>query len=219
MPKMTNNGLKQLIAELAAQTTQVAKEQAETQRQIRATDAQLKATAAEVKATAAEVKATAAELSASGKRTDAQIKETNRQLGRLGNMQGRYTEGLVYPSIERILFEEFKMNVVAQRVRSSRRDLEIDVLGYSNGDVGEAYVVEVKSSLGADEIKQTLGTLAEFRKAFPEHANKTVYGIVAAVDIPENMRNRVLKAGLYLARISNDTFHLAVPSGFKPKAF
>ena len=44
-------------------------------------------------------------------------------------MQGRYTEGLVYPSIERILFEEFKMNVVAQRVRSSRRDLEIDVLG------------------------------------------------------------------------------------------
>lgn len=45
------------------------------------------------------------------------------------------------------------------------------------------------------------------------------YGVIAAVDIPDNVRSKVLKEGLYLARISDGTFTMQTPPGFKPKAF
>ncbi|WP_217807273.1 hypothetical protein [Methylomagnum ishizawai] len=44
--------------------------------------------------------------------------------------------------------------------------------------------------------------LKDFREFFPEHRDKTVYGILAAVDISEKMREEVLKAGVYVAEIT-----------------
>ena len=61
--------------------------------------------------------------------------------------------------------------------------------------------------------------LREFRDFFPEHEDKKVYGILAAVDAPEDVRERVLREGIYLARIHDEEFELAVPKDFNPRAF
>jgi len=45
------------------------------------------------------------------------------------------------------------------------------------------------------------------------------YGIIASVDIPQNLRAEVLKQGLYLARIHDGAFDLLTPKTFKPRAF
>lgn len=153
--------------------------------------------------------------------TAKQMRRTDKQLGELGNRLGSYMEHLMFPSMEKVLDAHFKMTVISQRVRSKQasQNLELDVLGYANGELNTAVVVEIKARFTEDSLQQILNTLAQFSAAFPEHADKKLYGIVAAVDISDNMRQRVLKHGLYLARINEDTFKLTVPRGFKPKNY
>ena len=54
---------------------------------------------------------------------------------------------------------------------------------------------------------------------FPEHKDKKLYGIIAAVDISEAIKKRVLDAGFYVARIQDETFSLDTPDEFKAKCF
>lgn len=153
--------------------------------------------------------------------TDSQIKQVNKQLGELGNKFGSFAEGMALPSMEKILYQQFKMDVVAPRAkaRQNGQTLEIDVLAYDNGSRNEAYLVEVKSHLTREGIEQMLKTLERFPKFFGAHGQRTIYGIIAAVDIPDNLRAEVFKKGLYLARIHDGEFELLTPKNFKPQAF
>lgn len=153
--------------------------------------------------------------------TDRQLRELGKQIGGLGNKFGSFTEGLALPSMEKILRCRFGVDTVAPSVRVSRGDrhLELDVLAYANGAVNAAYVVEVKSHLREEHIQQLLEILEQFADWFPEHRGKQLYGILAAVHIPQALRPRVLEQGLYLAHIHDDLFELEVPNDFQPRRF
>src|SRR5262245_24014950 len=153
--------------------------------------------------------------------TDRQIKQVNRQLGKLGNKFGSFAEGMALLSMEKILRDRFNMDIVTPRATSrlNGRMIEIDVMAYDNSSRNELYIVEVKSHLTREGIDQILKTIEEFPKFFPTHRDRTVYGILAAVDIPLNLRIEVLKEGLYLARIHDGTFELLTPKNFQPRAF
>jgi len=150
-----------------------------------------------------------------------QTKELGKQIGGLGDKFGGFTEGMAYPSMQKILQERFGMNVISPRVSSRKngRTMEIDVLAYSNGNANAVYAVEVKSHLRDDGVDQMLKILREFHDFFPGHEDKKVFGILAAVDVPNDVRQRVLREGIYLARIHDDNFQLEVPEGFQPRAF
>jgi hypothetical protein len=154
-------------------------------------------------------------------KTDRLIKALNKQMGELGRKFGGYTEGLAMPAMENILRRRFKMDIISPHARAhmNGRSLELDLLGYSRREAGDAYIVEIKSRCDEEDLQQVLNTLQQAPTFFPQLEDKRLYGIVVAVEIPENMRRRVLKAGLYLALPHHDTFKLAVPRGFKPKAF
>jgi RecB family endonuclease NucS len=96
--------------------------------------------------------------------------------------------------------------------------LEIDVLAYADGELNEAYVVEVKSHAREEAIDRLRSVLERFRRFFPEHRDKTAYGILAAVDLSAELRERVLKAGFYVARIREEVFELDVPANFRARA-
>jgi hypothetical protein len=118
--------------------------------------------------------------------TDRKIRDLGQQIGGLCNKFGSFTEGLALPSMEKILRQRFGVDTVGPSVRVSRngRHLEIDVLAYANGDINTAYVVEVNSHLREENIQQLLDILEHFADWFPEHRNRKLYGILAAVDIP-----------------------------------
>ena len=97
--------------------------------------------------------------------------------------------------------------------------MEIDVLAYANSDKNTAYIVEVKSHLRPEAIPQMETILKDFRAFFPEHRDKALYGILAAVDISEKMRDEVLRAGFYVAEIHDGVFRLDTPAGFKPARY
>ncbi|GBD52327.1 DUF3782 domain-containing protein [Microcystis aeruginosa NIES-298] len=190
---------------------------------------------AELATAQAELTAAQAELTAAQKETDRQQKETERrqqetdrqlrelgkQIGGLGAKFGSFTEGLALPSMETILRQRFGMEVVSPSVRVSKdgKHLEIDVLAYTNGELNTAYIVEVKSHAREESITQLKSILQRFRRFFPEHKDKKLYGILAAVHVSPELREKILQEGFYVARIHDQVFELDIPDNFQPRPY
>jgi len=201
---------RQFDEQLQETARQLREQNLTTKELIQETDRQLQKTHEEVQA-----------LARKGQETDRQLREVGRQLGRLGDKFGSFTEGMALPSMTKILIQHFGMQYVSPRVlvRRNGRSIELDVLAYSNSDRNEAYVVEVKSHLREEGVEQLRKTLRDFRDFFPEHANKKVFGILAAVDVSESIATMALHQGFYLARIHDDEFELQLPEDFQPRAY
>jgi uncharacterized protein YjaG (DUF416 family) len=193
----------------------------ETDRQLRETDRQLKETAFLLREKSLETDCKFQETDLQRQETDRQLKELGKQIGGLGSKFGSFTEGLALPSMEAILQQRFGMTVVLPRARARQNGahLEIDVLAYANGDINRAFLVEVKSHPREEAITQLKTTLSRFRDFFPEHRDKQLYGILAAVDWSEAVKAQAISEGLYVARIHDDVFDLEVAPDFQPRAF
>ena len=150
-----------------------------------------------------------------------QLQENARLIQRLGAKFGSFTEGLALPSMEKILRDRFGMEVISPSVRVSKagQHMELDVLAYANGPVNAAYIVEVKSHAREESIAQLKTLLHRFRDFFPEHRDKRLYGILAAVDLSASLREKALQEGLYVAHIHDEVFTLDTPEDFQPRAF
>ena len=55
--------------------------------------------------------------------------------------------------------------------------------------------------------------------SFSPSQKKKFYGILAAVDAPDDVRERVLREGIYFARIHDEEFELCVLEDLSPHAF
>ena len=192
-----------LLAELATSQSELTAAQKET-------DLQLK-----------EVSQAQKENAQQQKKTDRQLKELGKQIGGLGAKFGSFTEGLALPSMEKILRQRFGMKVVSPSVRASEdgKHIEIDVLAYTNGNLNTAYIVEVKSHAKEESITQLKSILQRFRTFFPEHKDKQLYGILAAVDMSLELREKTLQEGFYVARIHDQVFELDTPENFQPQSY
>ncbi len=153
--------------------------------------------------------------------TEKIIREQGKQLGGLGEKFGSFTEGMAFPSMQKVLREQFGMESIATRYKVKRngKTLELDVLGHVNGPIQQAVIVEVKSHLREEHISQILRQLHEVKEFLPEHADKTFFGILAVVDSPEPLRAQVWREGLYYAEIHDDLFQLQVPEHFRARTF
>jgi len=153
--------------------------------------------------------------------TAKQIKELGKQIGGLGRKFGSFTEGLALPSMQKILRKQFKMEVISPsvRVKKQGKEMEIDVLAYANSHINKVYITEVKSHLREEGINQLLDMVQKFRFFFPEHKDKQVFAILAAVEMSKTLKKRALSLGFYTASIKEDLFCLDVPVGFKAKSY
>ena len=200
---MTDDELRHLVASLAVSQKE--------------TDTQIKELSVSQKETDTQIK----ELSVSQKETDEQIKELGKQIGGLGRKFGSYTEGLALPSMQHILQNQFNMEIISPsvRVKKEGKEMEIDVLAYANSTTNEVYIVEVKSHLKEEGITQLQKIMKNFRIFFPEHKDKKLFGILAAVDMSSQLKKRILSLGFYAASIKEDIFSLEVPSNFTAKSY
>jgi len=199
-----------ILAELATSQSELTAAQKETDLLLKETDLQLK-----------EVSRQQKENAQQQKKTDRQLKELGKQIGGLGSKFGSFTEGLALPSMEKILRQRFGMKVVSPSVRASEdgKHIEIDVLAYTNGNLNTAYIVEVKSHAKEESITQLKSILQRFRTFFPEHKDKQLYGILAAVDMSPELREKTLQEGFYVARIHDQVFELDTPENFQPQSY
>ena len=168
-----------------------------------------------------EIKSVLRQIVESQKETDRITKQNAKLIGDIGNKFGSFTEGMAFPSMERLLRKQFGMTTVATRYKAQRtgETMEIDVLGLANGDINAVVAVEVKSHLKERDVEQTLRMLDRFMDFFPEHKGKQLYGILAYVDGSEEIRKQAVRAGLYTARIHDEVFDLLPDSTFTPRDF
>ena len=219
---MTDQELKDLVASLAVVQKEVSEQIKQISLEMRQSNLEMKQSNLESDQKFAEkMEISRKEMEISRKEVDKQMKQTQKQLGELGNKWGTFAEGMAIESIKKILHDKFNIPVITQNVqkRMNGESIEMDAFGYENSTVNTAVIVEIKSHLREDAVEQIERIMADFPKFFPDHASKKLFGIIACVHAPDNIKNILRKKGIYLAVLHDEVFELYDFKNFTPKDF
>ena len=155
---------------------------------------------------------TIAELSAASKRQ-------RKSIGDLGNKFGRFAESLAKPSLERILEQQFDADYQGWLYHKEMRgvqDLEVDGWAKARNGSGAAYLVEVKSRFKPKHLRQVWRMVERFRQYKTDYRHRSVYPMLAVVEISDRHRELVWDSGVYLIDIADGVFRMGeVPANFK----
>ncbi len=172
---------------------------AETDRRMRETDREIQLTARQMR------------------ETDRKLQETTKNVDSLTGKWGKFVEGLVAPAAERLFRERgIRVDRVYQRARARKNGegMEIDVLAV---DGEHAVLIEVKSTLGIEDIQEHIERMERFKTFFPEYADRKAVGAVAAIVIDEGVDRYAYKNGLFVIAQSGETVRVINDEKFVPK--
>ena len=150
------------------------------------------------------------------KETDRKLKEVTKAIGRLGNRLGEFVEEMVRPAVVRLFQQRgIAVHQVSRGVYAERDGdaMEIDLLVVNNLD---AVLVEVKSELKADDVKDHVSRLERFKKLCPQYAGFRVMGAVAAMVVPEDAARFAYRQGLFVLVQSGDSMTVGNDEDFTP---
>ncbi|MDR2705672.1 MAG: hypothetical protein LBC02_07830 [Planctomycetaceae bacterium] len=183
-------------------------------------EAQFADTDARIKETAAQMKETDALI----KKTDKQIAKTDKQIGKLSNRFGDLAEHLVAPRIAD-RFNELGYHFENEfpgglKIKNDQNQViaQIDILLENDESIA---AVEVKVCPEHDDIQEHIRRIEVFQnyRETKGFKHKTIIGGIAGAIFPQNIKNEVIKAGLYVITQSGDTMKIEVPKDFKPRKF
>lgn len=146
-------------------------------------------------------------------------KEYDRKFGDLGNRWGRFVESLVEGDLIALLQQKnIAVDLIAERVRGKRNGehFEFDIVAV-NGE--EAVVVEVKSTLRAEDVRHFLDRLPHFTRWSPLHKGKKIYGAVAYLQVVQSAEIHAERQGLFVIRATGDSASIINRDDFLPKTF
>jgi len=206
------------IWKLFEETNRQFREQsAETDRKLREQSAE---TDRKIQETAAEVRETAAQMREQHAETERVVREVSRKVGDHGGRWGDFVEGLVAPACENLFAERgIPIHTVSRQVKSKLpggRHMEIDMLVVNTDAVA---LVEVKSTLTVEDVRDHLARLAEFKDFFPVYADRRVFGAVAGIVISENADRFAMNNGLFVMVQSGESMRTANEPEFQPRSW
>jgi hypothetical protein len=158
-----------------------------------------------------------AEVWALFRETREQITQLTEIVRALTDKWGKFVEYILAPGIP-VVFQKrgIPIHTTFQRVKRNLNgeNIEIDILG-----VNEEYVllVEVKSTLGVDGVKQHLKNIAKFKRFFPEYASKKIIGAVAGIEITSDADDFAVSQGFFVLGQSGEAVTLLNDEKFKPR--
>ena len=144
------------------------------------------------------------------------IKEANQRHGKLSDRIGDLIQAMVYGGIKR-LFRDlgYDFDVINQKYHFGKKELgiygEVDLL-LENGDF--ALLVEVKTNLSVDDVKEHQECLEKFRLVADARNDKRRF--IAAVGgglVQENVRIFALKQGMFVIQQSGENVEVLAPKG------
>ncbi len=207
---MTDEELKALVAENSRAIRNLRKESERHRQESRVSREEFRQ---ESRASREESERIWQEVLVSRKEHDQTIRSLHREYGRLGNAIGGYTESLLRPALKRLLRERFGMELfhAPLSLQGGGEDLEIDLVGHAKNAIPEVYAVEIKSKLRPGDFDQLFEHRRKLPRLVPEHRGKKLFGMLAALEIPDGLRARANKEGIYLATIKDDFVELQRP--------
>ncbi|MEO5340536.1 MAG: hypothetical protein H7837_08475 [Magnetococcus sp. MYC-9] len=160
------------------------------------------------------------ELAESQKDTDRKIREMSKNIDRLGGRLGEFVEGLVAPACKTLFAERgIPVHMVSRRMSASLpggRNMEVDLLVDNTDSV---VLVEVKSKLTVDDVRNHLEKMSNFKEFIPLYAGKRAVGAVAAMVIEENVCRFAINSGLFVIEQAGETLRMANDAQFQPKVW
>ncbi len=205
------------------ETERIIKEESEkTDRQLQQLSQQVEETSREVKQLSQQSEKTdrqIQELSQEIKQLGREVKRVSQEVGNLGGKWGRFVENMVAPACQTIFTSRgIPVHKVAQRVQGKLNGeiLEIDVLVNNENHV---LVVEVKSTLSVEDVKEFITDLSQFRQFFPEYNDKQLYGAVAGIEIDKGVNKYAYRQGLFVLGQSGETVTILNDNKFQPKSW
>lgn len=205
--------------ELIIQQAELVNEQKETERRFQETERLFQETERLFQESDRRLQETERILTESSRKTDARISQLSREIGNLGGKWGRFVENMVAPACETLFVSRgIPVHRVSQRVKQKleHKTLEVDVLVSNENHV---LAVEVKSTLGVDDIREFIQDLAEFKQFFPEYKNKQLYGAVAGIELEENADKYAYKQGLFVLAQAGEAIKILNGDNFQPKVW
>ena len=165
-----------------------------------------------------EVARQSAETDRQIKNTDYKLKDLAKQVGNLASRWGEFVEGVVAPGCKTIFAERgIPVHEVHRRVErrtDDGRTMEIDILVVNDS---AAVLVEVKSKLTVEDVRDHLNRLQNFKSIFIRYADTRVMGAVAGIVCEENAEQFARNQGLFVIVQSGETICLANEKTFVPR--
>jgi hypothetical protein len=165
-------------------------------------------------------------LDSAGKRIDSagkRLDDAGKRIDDLGLAEARLAEGLVAPSLKRVL-RRFDLDIdgyahrVSQRVNGDA--MEVDILAHGQrGARDVAVAVETKTFLRISDIDRWVERLKRFRDFYPLYRAHDLYGAMAGMQFQEGAVEQAERQGLILLGPSEDVAEVANSRGFRPKLF
>jgi len=152
-------------------------------------------------------------------RLDKMSKDTDKKIGDITGKWGHFVEGLVAPAVVRLFAERgIVVTDLGRREERQRGDegIEIDLLA-KNGEY--VVLIEVKSTLGVDDVNEHLERLEKFTRFFPEYDDLKIVGAVAGIVVPKNVSRFAYQKGLFVIAQSGETVKLLNDAKFMPKVW
>ena len=157
------------------------------------------------------------------KETALQMKETDRQLRKteafFNSQWGKLMEALVEGDLLKLLKQKgitVKDTTMNMKGQHKEEDWEIDILA-SNGE--EVVLVEVKTTLNLQNVKDFIYKLNKFTTWKPIYKNKKMYGAVAYLKADQGSAKYAEKQGLFVIRATGSSSSIINKQNFKPKIF
>ncbi len=153
------------------------------------------------------------------KETERVVKEVSRQIGQLGSRWGEFVEGLIAPAcIDMFTKRGIPVDEVYPRIRKKLggQHMEIDLLV---ANTVAAVLVEVKSNLKVEDVRNHLERLSQFKSFFPRYADCTIYGAVAGIVIDADADLFAMNKGLFVIAQSGETVDIANDPNFVPRTW
>ncbi|MFZ1515993.1 MAG: hypothetical protein WAT21_11375 [Saprospiraceae bacterium] len=195
-PQVTIQELQQLIKELVIS-------QKETEKLFKETDLQFK------------------ETDRRFKETDRQFKDTDRKINKtihlFESQWGKFVESLVNGNLIHILRSKgIDVHDTTQRRKGEHngRQFEFDIIA-KNGS--EIVIVEVKSTLNVQAVKDFLDELSQVRDWLEEYKDFKLYGAVAFLTADEESPLFSERQGLFVIKATGDSAILVNKDDFRPK--
>jgi len=151
--------------------------------------------------------------------TDEKIKQVSEQVGALTGKWGKFVEGLIVPGAVSMFREKgIEIDRIFQRVEAhkDKDNLEIDILGVNSE---YALLIEAKSTLGVEDVKEHVERIQAFKRFFPEYEDRKVIGAVAGIVIDEGADRFAYRQGFFVIGQTGETVKILNDEKFEPKTW
>ena len=143
----------------------------------------------------------------------------NQKWREIAHRLGTMVEDLVYPSMERIILEQFGLETdnlmvrIKRKLKSGERR-EFDAVALAGNLM---FLNSTKSTLKKQHVDEFVNDIPVFRTYFPEYQERKLIGILAALYIDESVLKYAQKKGFLVLGVGDEIMEVKNDEGFKPK--